>query len=158
MPTLTKRGLNVVLADLAKEGYAAEWFDLQARDFGALHKRERIFIVAYPNKERCGRGIYASKSKQKDATEDERRVIPQTFITHDWEERIQRFKQETLQGKQGFSWQNRPNIPEPLICGSGHGIPNWVDRLKCCGNAVVPQMSQFIARRVKELIRDTEMR
>ena len=54
--------------------------------------------------------------------------------------------------------QNRPNIPEPLICGSGHGIPHWVDRLKCCGNAVVPQMSQFIARRIKELIRNTEMR
>lgn len=49
---LTFRGLSNVLADLAKEGYDAEWFDLRASDFGALHKRERIFIVAYLNQNR----------------------------------------------------------------------------------------------------------
>src|SRR3990167_684603 len=42
---LSNRGLDVVLANLAKEGYDAEWLDLRASDFGAPHKRERIFII-----------------------------------------------------------------------------------------------------------------
>ncbi len=29
--------------------------------------------------------------------------------------------------------------------------PKWMDRIKCCGNAVVPQVAQFIARRIKEI-------
>jgi len=32
-----------------------------------------------------------------------------------------------------------------------NGIPQRVDRLKCLGNAVVPQVAQFIARRIREI-------
>lgn len=44
---LIGRGLATVLIDLAKAGYDAEWTTLRASDFGAPHRRERIFIVAY---------------------------------------------------------------------------------------------------------------
>ena len=43
---LLRSGIWVVLEDLAKEGYDAEWQVLRAQDFGAPHKRERIFIIA----------------------------------------------------------------------------------------------------------------
>ena len=46
---LTHRGLTVVLNDLAQAGYDAEWQCIQAKQVGAPHKRERIWIVAYPN-------------------------------------------------------------------------------------------------------------
>ena len=36
---LTNRGLNVVLADLAKIGYDAEWYNISASAVGALHQR-----------------------------------------------------------------------------------------------------------------------
>ena len=49
VPMLARRGLDIVLANLAEAGYDAEWFDLRASDFGAPHRRERIFIVAYPH-------------------------------------------------------------------------------------------------------------
>lgn len=49
---LIGRGLDTVLIDLAKAGYDAGWTTLRASDFGAPHRRERVFIVAYPN---CGR-------------------------------------------------------------------------------------------------------
>jgi len=29
--------------------------------------------------------------------------------------------------------------------------PHWMGRIKCCGNAVVPQVAQFIARRIGEI-------
>ena len=45
-PMLTIRGLGVVLADLAKMGFDAEWGVLSAADVGAPHRRERIWIVA----------------------------------------------------------------------------------------------------------------
>ncbi len=61
-PVLTSRGLGVVLGDLAAMGYDARWGVLGAIDAGAPHKRERIWIVADSNKERCcRRGIPASE-------------------------------------------------------------------------------------------------
>jgi DNA (cytosine-5)-methyltransferase 1 len=41
-------GFADVLADLADIGWDAEWAVVAAADIGAPHKRERIFIVAYP--------------------------------------------------------------------------------------------------------------
>ncbi len=38
---------GIVLGDLAAAGYDAEWRVLRARDFGAPHRRERVFIVAH---------------------------------------------------------------------------------------------------------------
>jgi DNA (cytosine-5)-methyltransferase 1 len=45
-PMLTTRGLERVLADLAKMGFDAEWGVLSAADVGANHIRERIWICA----------------------------------------------------------------------------------------------------------------
>ncbi len=50
---ITGRGLSRVLADLAEAGFDAEWQCLRASDFGAPHQRERIFIVAYPQRITC---------------------------------------------------------------------------------------------------------
>jgi len=46
---LVHRGLREVLGSLAEIGYNAEWQDIRAEDMGAPHKRERIWIVAYPD-------------------------------------------------------------------------------------------------------------
>lgn len=45
---LTVRGLDTVLGDLAEVGFDAEWASLRASDAGAPHRRERIFILAWP--------------------------------------------------------------------------------------------------------------
>jgi len=45
---LAVRGLDTVLADLAEIGFDAEWTSLRASDVGACHRRERIFILAWP--------------------------------------------------------------------------------------------------------------
>jgi DNA (cytosine-5)-methyltransferase 1 len=42
-------GFGRVLGDLAEIGYDAEWQVIPAAAVGALHKRDRVFIVAYPN-------------------------------------------------------------------------------------------------------------
>lgn len=44
---LLNRGMGTVLGDLAESGYDAEWGCISARDVGAPHLRERIWIVAH---------------------------------------------------------------------------------------------------------------
>jgi DNA (cytosine-5)-methyltransferase 1 len=46
---LLARGLGTVLADLAALGYDAEWDCIPASAVGAPHRRDRIWLVAYPN-------------------------------------------------------------------------------------------------------------
>ena len=183
VPMLANKGLNIVLRDLAENGYDAEWFCLRASDFGALHRRERLFVIAYPNEQlrdeihgqqpNDERGVTTDPNHQRQpqlqrGKQDTRGRVNNgfeetCFITNDWINRIQRFSEESLQGQQGFSWcqdvrriedlQERPDIPEPLFRGGRDGLPNWMDRIKCCGNAVVPQVAHFIARRIKEIER-----
>ena len=47
---------NSFLWALAKIGYDAEWFCISAASVGAPHLRERIWVVAYPNKAQLQRG------------------------------------------------------------------------------------------------------
>lgn len=46
---------SAVLGDLADLGFDARWATIRASDAGAAHRRERVFIVAYPNSLRGGR-------------------------------------------------------------------------------------------------------
>lgn len=41
-------GMDIVLASLAACGYDAEWSVISAADVGAVHLRERVWIIAYP--------------------------------------------------------------------------------------------------------------
>ncbi|KAF3997516.1 DNA cytosine methyltransferase [Glaciimonas immobilis] len=45
-PMLTSRGLGKVLGDLAEMGFDAKWGVLGPGGFGAVHRRERIWILA----------------------------------------------------------------------------------------------------------------
>jgi len=60
-PALRRRGLDVVLSDLAAAGYDARWLRLSAWDVGAWHWRERLWIAAGPRGTWGGApGLYSS--------------------------------------------------------------------------------------------------
>ena len=61
-PMLARRGLDVVLSDLASLGYDAEWQVISASQVGAPHRRERIWILAYAND---GTGCPQQRSQQE---------------------------------------------------------------------------------------------
>lgn len=46
VPGLRSAGMRSVLADLASLGFDAEWEDFGAYEFGAPHRRVRLFVVA----------------------------------------------------------------------------------------------------------------
>ena len=120
VPTLSSRGLNIVLADLAEIGYDAEWMCISASTIGANHRRERLFIIAYPYDFRClDRTDEGSMVRQGRQAFNE--IIP------------------------CFGWQT-----QPPICRVDDGTPNRVDRLKCLGNSVLPQIVELFALAIKE--------
>jgi len=71
-PMLTSRGLGRVLGDLATMGFDARWGVLGAADVGAVHQRDRIWIVAkwrgqlsHSQHDRIGRWEQQQKSIKK---------------------------------------------------------------------------------------------
>lgn len=51
-PAIVRRGLDVVLQDLAELGYSATWGVISAQSVGALHQRRRFWAVCLPERER----------------------------------------------------------------------------------------------------------
>lgn len=64
---LRSKGLARVLQDLWEIGYDCEWHIIPASSVGALHKRERIWIIAYPNCHRRGESVSISARNERES-------------------------------------------------------------------------------------------
>lgn len=122
---LLVRGIDTVLGSLAEIGYDAEWQIISAASVGAPHRRERVFIVAYPQGER----FFQVTNENRIGSEN----IKKAF---DWGNRKPPVPGSVL----GHDWISAPSG----ICGVDDGLPETVDRLKCLGNAIVPQCAEVI--------------
>lgn len=146
-----------VLGDLAERGYDAEWENIPAFLMGAPHRRERIWIVAYPKEERrTETGKLRSGKSPKRVSGSRQKVV----LAHIGEAGAERYIEEKVSGISSFSWcqdvrgvedlRGRPDLPPPLFRGGIDGIPNWVDRVGACGNAVIPQIPELIGHAILE--------
>jgi DNA (cytosine-5)-methyltransferase 1 len=145
-------GGTTVIGELAEIGYDAEWRVVSAAGLGAPHRRERIIIVAYPNNSRSGTSERGIDSKRKKKIE-ERKDVSQFGISgcgsemaDSSSERLQRpiwaLSQRNGNGfTNGGWWEIEPSVGRVV-----DGIPDRVDRLKGLGNAVVPQVAEYIGR------------
>ncbi len=146
---ITIRGLDTLLSSLAGIRYDAEWQDIRAEDMGAPHERKRIWIVAYPEgQRRREEGQYSERSPERPPGGSE---IPDTDQQHDDSSRSgagavcrERREKAELSGRQSAWWP-----AEPAVGRVAHGIPKRVDRLKCLGNAIVPQIAELLFRQIK---------
>lgn len=118
---LLVRGVGRVCGDLADIGYDAEWKVVSAANVGTLHQRKRVLIVAYPRQERIQRVF--SKEIQR-------------FPAFSWCKDVRRAE----------DLRNRSDLPPPLFRGTRDGIPHWMDRVGCLGNAVVPQVAEYVGQ------------
>ena len=116
-----------VLGDLAERGYDAEWHSITASQFGAPHERLRIFIIAYPSGTRLSGSVINGK-----------------------ELRGAKIKASAKFGNRSVSCGGGWVDSERLRMGDG--LPSGVVRkiIKACGNAVVPQVAEWIGRRIIE--------
>jgi len=154
---LLNRGLDTVLCDLASIRYNAEWHCIPASAVGAPHRRDRIFILAYPysrdkrkNRRTALKAAETLRRQQKsnvltgrsDPGPDEAVAYAHSQRLQDLQRseeaaRLSRFRTACKAG-----WWNS----EPGMGRVADGIPNRLDRIKCLGNAIVPQVAEFIGQ------------
>jgi DNA (cytosine-5)-methyltransferase 1 len=135
---LLVRGLDQVLGTLASIGYDAEWECLPAAAFGAPHGRDRVFVLGCNANRNNVSAVGGSSGQRKKAATDgdlqreDSDVLP--------------FRDSTRPGWRGH-WEH-----EPAVGRVADGIPNRMDRLRGVGNAVVPQVAEWIGRRLIESV------
>jgi DNA (cytosine-5)-methyltransferase 1 len=123
---LLTRGLDRVLGTLAESGFDSEWGCLPAAAVGAPHIRDRVFILAY-----C------------ENTHVQKVLSKNTSLRTQWPKRKFRGTDGMYQGDQRWA-------PESNLVRVVDGVPAEVDRLRGLGNAVVPQVAEWIGRRIVE--------
>lgn len=161
-----------ILTDLTEMGYNVAWGIWGACDVGAPHKRERVFLCARNS------GMYGEQEKQKvsrgenaklsgvcgkisdpacerlDKSALQRRELAKSRCATN-ERRIQTCGLQSI-GIRGSSfdcfrqigeewWQTEPNVGRVA-----DGVSARVDRLRCLGNAVVPQQIYPLFRAIAE--------
>ena len=163
-------GGTTVIGELAEIGYDAEWRVVSAAGLGANHRRQRIIIVAYPNSDHEPNGpkheiglVADTTSKQSNGRQF--RNNQQEFSQQGLQSKVrtacanvanthngrhvyaQDAKQPDIRrrcAKSGWEhWQVEPDVGRVA-----HGVPARVDRLRGLGNAVVPQVAEYIGRLV----------
>ena len=155
-PLLNARGLDVVIGDLAAMGYGARWCVLGAHNAGAPHERDRTWILAHANGERCkeqGRPgaipkeIHPTECSGTAAAVGPVPVLRRVPLHDSHDPRL------CLRVPSSRRVEDRP-ISGPGPWGSAvpefyrvaDGIPSRVDRLKALGNAQVPAVAALAWR------------
>lgn len=139
------RWFGRVLGDLAALGYRVEWHCLPAASVGAPHRRDRVWILAYTEElaERPGLRESRPSGERRGRPGDGGREMSDTLG-----ERLEGLL-ETWTTSRPVDGPGDGNYPgwwtvEPDVGRVGYGIPARVDRLKCLGNAIVPQIAELI--------------
>ena len=151
---LSMGGLQVI-GELAEIGYDAEWRVVSAAGMGAPHRRDRIIIVAYPNNSR--KRTSQRNLERKNASSGTERINSWDQLGGCRENVADpngRRQQECEPQERNLSVFNSVGSgvkyseweTEPSVGRVADGIPNRVDRLRGLGNAVVPQVAEYIGR------------
>ena len=134
VPGLRKRGLGVMLRDLAAMGYDAEWGCFTASEAGAPHRRTRLFLLAYAG------GVGLSKLRQ--AHDHDRGDAP----------RHQPDGRDAFppgpDGAEGWRRWTGADGPQPGIRGGTHAgvCRNRTHRVRLLGNGVCPAQAALAFR------------
>jgi len=137
VPGLVSLALDDVLASLEAQGYAARAVMVPARGVGALHKRERVFVVA-ADAARAAEGVGLAAGELSDGGFGRHGKAEAEVPERDGDDDAPSPHGEArrLAGRPKGAW-----APEPGVGRVAHGVPRRVDRLRALGNAVVPQQA-----------------
>ena len=143
-PNLRTRGLGTIIQGLTGLGYDIRWGVLGAWHLGACHKRNRMWVFAYPS--------MSQQQGDRGTVRDPEELCPAWDIgpTSDtsgirlcYEENKQimackgRGKLHARKSRNsGGAWAS-----EPPVLRVDDGVASWVDRIKAIGNGQVPAVA-----------------
>ena len=154
------RFFGTILNDLAEMGYSTGWATYGAVDVGALHRRNRVFIVGYSNNTGSGIGVRGKRAGEKinegrqgqsqpeSSKAGDVADTPESGLEGDRPELSQWGYDQPPKSCDGSAWW----AVEPELGRVAHGVPHRVDRLKALGNAVVPQQIYPILKAIADII------
>jgi DNA (cytosine-5)-methyltransferase 1 len=167
---LLTRGLDRVLGTLAAIGYDAEWHCIPAAAVGAPHIRDRVFVFAYGSEHGWdegqsdfgwgGEGVASwEESRLGDGCCDDVADANRSRCQSKGQRLRQSGKAKNRSGRltnsgmqvigrnktESSQWATEPDVGRVA-----HGVPRRVDRLRGLGNAVVPQVAEYVGRMVLE--------
>ena len=131
--------LDPILEDLEREGYTWRAYLISASSVGAPHKRERLWVIAYRDSERCNKW---GNHRQKRSFFDDWQWNIET-IQPEWSQ----FVPESWETLQAEGWLAL-NYHASRI---DDGLPNRLDRLKSLGNSIVPQIPYIFMKAIQTL-------
>ena len=147
---ILNRGLDIVLRELSKAGYDAEWAVISASSLGASHRRSRWWLVAYPNSIGCGGGSSKRCSiQERQLLQSERQGREMGSKAKGCNSWLRNQKWKTTKHQLNPNWKGYKS--KPTLCRGDDGLSHRVDRLKALGNSVVPQVAAIPLQRVKDL-------
>ncbi len=161
VPGIIRIAAGQVVKDLEQAGYHVVVLNFEAAAVGAWHRRSRVFFVASDDPDVADTDSPGFKGNQQsgapDAAEDERK-FPAYGAACKCGEALHDslcvgFQRIKRGGKSPELADGRCWAAEPGVGRVAYGIPHRVDRLKCLGNAVVPQQAYPIFRAIADVER-----
>ena len=128
-------GFETVIADLAACGYDAQWDCIPAATVGAPHRRDRVFVIATRQTVGDTTGRVGRQSEFKDMAPGRGRA---------------EFRKPVSDSISGTYWSSN----QPAMGGMADGFPNRLDRLRGLGNAVVPQVAEYVGNIIIDMATD----
>lgn len=166
---IVNMALDTVLSDLENLGYAVQAFVIPACAVDAPHRRNRCAIIGHrtvetkhngrgrgphsledPNRIGFGEpGVLSQQPRGAKFERDGEDVSDAESAKQQREQRATRSRRP--KPRCGCWWPAEPNVGRVA-----HGVPSWVDRLECLGNAVVPPQFSPIFRAIADAERMEE--
>jgi len=140
VPGMLTAGASDVVFDLAEIGYDAEWRVLATEDFGAPHKRERLFIVGWKPEEGFTPGWFAGSVL---TDPDIKGLEVGKCLGRSFQPEVPTAQRSAVESVENW-WSSEPGVGRLV-----HGVSDELDRrerIRGLGNAVVPQVAEFVGR------------
>ena len=156
VPGIFKIAAGQVVKDLERAGYHVVVFNYEAAAVGAWHRRSRVFFTGLADvADADGSGLQGRKQPETPDAAEGAGEQPSRATAGECSEAVYDYMRSGCAGdaRWGQSQEladGRFWAAEPDVGRVAHGIPARVDRLKCLGNAVVPQQAYPIFRELKE--------
>ena len=127
-------GLDKVLFDMESAGYSGRPIVIPACATGKPHRRDRVYVVAYSASNGCNE---STTSSCHDAANEHGKKRANKNCNN---ERCSRLR-SGMDRNSGANW--RGGI-EPPALRVDDGLPNRMDRNKCLGNSLIPQIPEIL--------------